>query len=259
MEEFVMRYLLLICILIFSYSISAQINESDSLNFKANLSLTGFFQAGNVDTFIFRANSDLKFTPFKNWVYKTKNSYLYQEFGKSKADEDILSLNFLYLNPKKKFYPLALGFFSSNFRRRIDMRFLVGGGVTYQVLEHKKHWLKAALTSEYENTFFNETNFSRSKYDGLKTIETIRATLWVNGKYKLFKDKVIISHESYIQPSLEDSDNYRWQADLSLELPLWKYLNFKINYIYTFESVVIENQSQEDQFLTFGFTLKSYE
>ena len=74
----------------------------------------------------------------------------------------------------------------------------------------------------------------------------------------MFKNKVIFTHESYFQPSLEKSNNYRWQADLALELPVWKFLNFKINYLHTFESIVIENQKGEDKFLTFGFTLKSY-
>ncbi|MGA1226276.1 MAG: DUF481 domain-containing protein [Tamlana sp.] len=89
-------------------------------------------------------------------------------------------------------------------------------------------------------------------------MNTFRGTIWVNGKYQLFDKKFIINHESYFQPFLEQSENYRWQADIGLELQLWKFLNFKINYLHTFESIVIENQKQEDKILTFGFTLKSY-
>lgn len=248
----------LICVLFIPMGLFAQINESDTLNFKANLSLTGFYQGGNVETFIFRAKSDLKFRPFKKWVYKTLNSYVYQEFGKEKADEDKLSLNFLYFNPERKFYPLVLGFVSQSFRRKIDLRYLLGGGVTFQVLNKKDNWLKVAITSEYENTNFNSTDFIISKFDGKKTIETMRGTLWINGKYKLFKKKLIISHESFYQPSLEDSDNYRWQADIGVEFPLLKYLNFKINYMHSFESIVIADQKREDNILTFGFTIKTY-
>ncbi|RRO13357.1 DUF481 domain-containing protein [Flavobacteriaceae bacterium 14752] len=237
----------------------AQINESDTLNFKANLSLTGFYQGGNVETFIFRAKSDLSFKPFKKWVYKTTNSYVFQEFGKEKADEDILSLNFLYFNPKRKFYPLILGFISTNFRREIDLRYLVGGGVTYKILDKKDDWLKVALSTEYEKTQFGKSDFILSEYDGKDVIETQRATIWLSGKYKLLKDKLILSHESYYQPSLEDSDNYRWQADLGVEFPLWKYLNFKINYMHTFESIVIADQKRRDNILTFGFKIKSYQ
>ncbi|WP_246062573.1 hypothetical protein [Mesohalobacter halotolerans] len=92
------------------FGLCAQISESDTLDFKGNLSLTGFYQGGNVETLIFRAKSDLTYKPFKKWVYKNTSSYIYQEFGKEKADEDILSLNFLYFNPERKFYPLVLVF-----------------------------------------------------------------------------------------------------------------------------------------------------
>jgi hypothetical protein len=245
-------------ILIFPIFLSAQINESDTLKLKASLSLTGFYQGGNVETFIFRARTDVSFIPWKNWVFKNQNSYVYQAFGKDKADEDILSLNFLYLNPDRKIYPFVLGFVSTNFRREIDLRYLVGAGVTFQVHNKKEDWLKISISSEYENTDFSTTNFNFSEYNGSQSINTMRSTIWLNGKYSLFKNKMILNHESYFQPSLEEGNNYRWQADIGLEFPVWKYVNFKVNYRHTFESIVVVNQQQQDRFLTAGFTLKSY-
>jgi hypothetical protein len=244
--------------LLFPVLLSAQINESDTLDLKARLALTGIWQGGNVETVIFRAKSDLSWRPLKRWVFKTQNSYVYQEFGNVKADEDILSLNFLYFNPQKRIYPLILGFGSTNFRRKIDLRYLLGAGVTFQLLQKKHSWLKLALSSEYEKTNFGETNFNRAQYNGTASISTFRATLWMHGRYAVFAKKLVISHEFYVQPSLERVDNFRWQADLGLELPLWTFLNFKVNYLHTFESIVIANQKQEDHILTFGFTLTSY-
>lgn len=252
-----MKKVLFYC-LFFPTLLLAQINESDTLNVKASLSITGFYQGGNVETLIFRAKTDFSFKPWKKWVFKNQNSYVYQEFGKEKADEDILSLNFLYLNPERKIYPFALAFVSTNFRREIHLRYLFGAGATFQILNKKKDWLKFSLSSEYEHTDFYKANFNHTDYNGDRIINTLRATIWANGKYHLFKDKIIISHESYFQPSLEASNNYRWQADIGFELPVWKFLNFKINYRHTFESIVIENQKKEDRFLTLGFTLKSY-
>ncbi len=246
------------CCLFLPILLSAQMNESDTLNLKARLALTGFYQGGNVETLIFRVKSDFSFKPLKQWVFKTQNSYVYQAFGREKADEDFLSLNFLYFNPTRRIYPLLLSFASTNFRREIDLRYLFGAGITYQVLKEKDNWLKLSISSEYEHTDFGKRNFSVAAYDGNNVINTFRATVWVNGKYHLFKKKVIVNHEFYAQPSLEESNNFRWQADLGLELPLWKFLNFKINYLHTFESIVIETQKQEDNILTFGFTLKSY-
>ncbi|TCK69213.1 uncharacterized protein DUF481 [Winogradskyella wandonensis] len=240
---------------IFGFS---QINESDTLKLKASLSFTGLWQSGNVETLILRGRTDFSIRPWKKWVYKSTNSYVYQAFDKTKADSDFLSLNFLYFNPEKRFYPQVLGFISTNFRREIAQRYLVGAGGTYQIIQGDKNWLKASLTLEYEETDFRRALFNKMEFNGDKSINTLRGTIWVSGKYELFKKKVVLKHESYFQPSLENEDNYRWSADLSAEFPIWKFLSFKINYLRTFESIVIENQEEEDQFLTFGFTLKNF-
>ena len=248
----------LILFLIFPIFISAQINESDSLKIKASLSLTGFWQGGNVETLILRGRSDFSIKPWNKWVYKNTNSYVYQAFDKVKADSDFLSLNFLYFNPEKKFYPQLLGFLSTNFRREIDRRYLVGAGATYQILRDKKHWLKASLTFEYEETKYGNSTFNLAEFNGDPIINTFRSTIWLNGYYELFKKKVVLKHEIYYQPSLEQSNNYRWEAELTAEFPLWKFLSFNINYRHTYESVVIQSQEEEDTFLTFGFTVKSF-
>ncbi|MEM9835769.1 MAG: DUF481 domain-containing protein [Bacteroidota bacterium] len=249
MKKFLFSFLLLLPI-----GIAAQINQSDTLNFKANLAVTGFWQGGNVETIIFRIKSDLSWRPSRTSVFKTSNSYVYQEFGRVKADSDILSLNFLYFNPERKIYPLLLGFVSTSFRREIDLRYLLGAGLSFQLIKHKKNWLNCSVTGEYEKTNFASTNFNREAYNGSEVINTIRGTLWINGKYYLFKDKMIFSHESYFQPSLVENDNFRWQLDLGLEFPIWKFLNFKISHRSTYESIVVTNQQQSDQILSFGFS-----
>ncbi|MDX1902905.1 MAG: DUF481 domain-containing protein [Thermonemataceae bacterium] len=241
---------------LFPFSLFAQINESDTLKLKSNLSLTGFWQEGNVETLIFRGKMDLSFKPSKSLVFKTQNAYLYQEFFKRKADEDIFSRNFIYFKPENKVYPFLLGFVSTNFRRKIDLRYFVGAGATWQIIRQKNHLLKFALSGEYEETNFALTNFNENEYDGKKSISTWRTTAWILGKHHLFDNKMIFSYESYLQPSVEQNNNLRWQVEASLDFPIWKFLNFRINYLYTFEKIVIEKQKQEDKILTFGINLK---
>ncbi len=244
--------------LFFPLFLFTQNQSKDSIKIKADLSVTGFWQGGNVETLIFRTVSNVSFKPLENFVFKTQNSYVYQAFGGDKADEDVLSLNFLYIHPEKRFHPLILGFFSTNFRREIDYRYIVGGGFSYQVFKKNKSSLKMSLTTEYENTDFRTTDFNENEYDGLTEIDTWRSTLWMNGKYTFLKGKMILTHEMYFQPSLEKSNNFRWRADFGLEFPVWKFLNFKINYLRTYESIVVAGQQQEDEFLSFGFKVKSY-
>lgn len=253
---------LLIGILFLPVVMCAQMNESDPLSFKADLSITGFWQGGNVETLILRTKSGISFKPLKKWIFKTQNSYVFQEFGKKKADADFLSLNFLYVNPERILYPLILGFVSTNFRREIELRSLFGVGITYQLInqakDQHKNWLKLSLSGEYEQTRFKRPDFNLIEYNNNRNMNTFRSTLWVNGNYHLFKKKLIFKHEMYFQPSLEDRNNYRWWVDVAIEFPLWKYLNFKVNYLRSYENIVISNQRQKDEFLTFGLKLKSY-
>ena len=166
-------------IVLLPFYLSAQNNESDTLKWKASLDLTGIYQEGNVETAIFRAKAKVEYRPWKKWLFKTQNSYVYQEFGKQKADEDILSLNFLYFNPERRVYPQLLGFASTNFRRRIDLRYLLGAGVTFKILDQEKYALKVSLSSEYEQTDFRTDIFNREAYNGNSSIHTFRSTIWI--------------------------------------------------------------------------------
>ncbi len=246
------------CFLFLPLFLFSQSQELDSLKLKAKLSVTGFFQGGNVQTLIFRTLSDVSYRPWRKWIYNTKNSYVYQAFGRKKADQDFLSLNFLYFNPEKKLYPQLIGIMSTNFRRRIRLRYLMGAGITYQVLNEKENWLKVSLSSEYEQTDFLQDNFNINEYDGNPIISTFRGTLWLSGKHSFVEKKLILTHESYVQPSLQRPNNNRWRVDLGLELPISKYLSFKINYVHTHESIVIASQRRDDRLLTFGLTVKSF-
>ena len=82
-------------------------------------------------------------------------------------------------------YPLLLGFVSTNYRRQIDLRYLLGGGITYQVLNKDKNWLKCSISSEYEKTAYKKVKYNISEYNEESTINTFRITLWLNGQYHL--------------------------------------------------------------------------
>lgn len=248
--------ILFVLISLFPLSLLAQINKSDTLKFKGNISLTGAWQEGNAEVLILRGKAEFSYRPIDALAFKTQNAYLYQEFFKRKADEDVFSRNFIYFKPENKIYPFLLGFVSSNFRREVDLRYFVGFGATWRIIQKSKHWLKLAFSTEYEESDFATDTFNKSEYNGSQFITTWRATAWLSGEHHLLNNKVIFNHETYFQPSLEQSDNYRWQVDLGLEFPIWKFLNFKTNYLQTFENVVVEGEKQEDRRITFGLKIK---
>ncbi len=256
--ELMMRKLLLLFALL-PFCLFAQKTDSDTLKLKADASLNGFWQTGNVTTFIFRTRANLSYRPWDKWILTSRNSYLYQEFGRVKADVDIESLNFLSFDPDRRFFPLVIGIVTSNFRREIDLRYKIGAGVTYKLFDSEDVKLRFSLSSEYENTHFDKDQFNFDEYNGSTYINTVRSTLWVSGEYHVFDKKLILKHIAFFQPSLGDSNNFRWEADLTAELPISKKFAFNANYLHTYERIVVEDQKQADRFLTFGFTYKSYE
>jgi hypothetical protein len=248
-----MRKILLFSLLIIlGLKAGAQINESDTLLIQSRFSLTGNWQSGNVEMLVFRGRADISFAPNSHFAFKTQNAYLYQEFFKRKADEDIFSRNFVYFNQTKKLYPFAYTFLTSNFRRKIDFRYFAGLGLGIHLWRKKNHLLKTALSGVYEQSNFTVVNFNKSEYNGQNQINTWRATAWVFGRHFLLNRKLFLHYEAYIQPSLEKNDNFRWQTEIGLDIPIWKGLNFTTNYIYTYESVVAERAKTDDSILTFG-------
>jgi len=230
----------------------AQINESDTLFLQYNTALTGNLQTGNIEAAAMRLKADFSLAPSPTWAVKTHNSYRYQEFFERKADSDFYSRNFLYLWQQRRVYPFAMAFVSTNFRRKIDFRYFTGIGATWQLVRLPGHTMKTALSGVYESTRFAASAYNYPEYDGSEKIETWRATFWLFGKHALLNKHLRLYYEAYVQPSLERSNNFRWQTEIGLEWPFWKGLSFTANYIFTHENIVASNVKQDDGLLTFG-------
>ena len=97
----------------------AQLNESDTSKFQLRASVTGNYQQGNVEVLNLKSKIDCSFSLHENWVIKTQNNSLYQAFYPVQADNDIFSRNYIYYKPQHKFYPFAIAYISTNYRRKI--------------------------------------------------------------------------------------------------------------------------------------------
>lgn len=229
-----------------------QLNESDTLLLQLNTALSGSLQSGNLEAAALRLKADVSLAPSPRWAFKTQNSYRYQAFFGRKADNDFFSRNFIYLGQRKRVYPFVMAFVSSNFRRRIDFRQFAGIGASYQLLQSTRHTVKMALSGVYETTRFAASTYNYAEYNGTKRIDTWRATGWLFGKHALVDKHLRLYYEAFVQPSLERSNNFRWQVEVGLEWPLRKGFGFTTNYIFTHENIVAGNVKQNDGLLTFG-------
>lgn len=241
-----------VALICFCQAAFAQINESDTLFLQYASALTGSVQTGNIEAVALRAKADASLAPSSVWAFKTQNSFRYQEFFSKKADNDLYSRNFFYLWQRRRIYPFAMAFVSTNFRRKVDFRYFAGAGATWQLLRRPGHTMKTSLSGVYESTRFSANTYNYPEYDGSDEINTWRATAWLFGKHSFIGGRMRLYYEAFVQPSLESDNNFRWQTEIGLEWPVWKGLSFAANYVFTHENVVVSNVKTDDRLLTFG-------
>jgi len=232
----------------------AQINESDTLSFQLKTSFTGNYQTGNLTVLTVRSRLDAAVKFSENVVFKTQNSSLYQEFFNNKADNDIFSRNYLYYKPQNKIYPYAIAYVSSNYRRKVDLRYFAGLGLTYQPIKSKNNVLKISANALYEQSDFSVRIFNDAFYNGTPQIKVWRATAFVSGFSWLFERRLRLYYDAFWQPALDKISNYRAQVDIGIDFPIWKGLAFNALYTYSHENVVPINTKTTDNILTFGLS-----
>ncbi|WP_111669769.1 DUF481 domain-containing protein [Algoriphagus litoralis] len=246
--------LLLLLFHFFTLSSFAQLNESDTSRFQLRAGFTAVNQKGNVDLFVIRGRLEIVSNSQNAFVFKSQANSLYQEFGGSKADNDLNSRNYLYYRPFRKFYPFSMLYVQTNFRREIDFRWFTGLGYTWQLIQKPRTTLKLSGSMVYETTRFQQNQYSEAKYNGSNTISLPRATLYLTGWHKLLDSKLRLFYSGYWQLGLDITPNNRFQMDLGLDLPIWKGLNASVQYSYSREQVVAISVLQEDRILTFGLS-----
>lgn len=241
-------------VLLLAGAAQAQLNESDTLKFQLRSTLSGNYQKGNVEMLTLRSRLDAVWALSGNFVFKTQNSTLYQSFFGRKADNDLFSRNYLYYRPQGRVYPYAIAYLSTNFRRKVDIRYFAGAGATVQVLRSKHSQLKLSANAVYEQSDFAANTFNDSHYNGSSNIRLWRASAFVMGSSWLFHRRLRFFYDAFWQPALSRRSNYRTQLDLGLEAPLWKGLSLNALYTRTHENVVPLSTQTTDSILTFGLS-----
>lgn len=232
----------------------SQLNESDSAAFHFRLQTGANRQTGNVDMLALRGKADMLLRFGEHLFYKTQNNYQYQEFFKRKADEDINSRHYVYYRPRQRVYPFAMCYINTNFRRKVDYRYFVGAGATWQLVRLTKHALKLSASVVYEQALFRGNMYNESAYNGSNHISIVRPTVYLFGKHRIGQTGVQLWYDAYWQIGADAVKNYRSQADIGLDISLGK--NFGLNLLYTYmhEQVVIKGIKTYDGLLTAGLS-----
>ncbi len=237
-------------------SCPAQLNESDSIRWQVKLNATGSVLDGNVARTLLLHRLEVAHAN-KNWGLSTRNDYQYGTTRYMLTESDVISTNFFYFKPLNKVYPYLMGLLETNLRRKIDFRYQVGPGVTWNVLNDKSSLVKLSVTATYENTRFAGSIFDDNKYNGSNTIETWRATGRIFGRHVL-KSKLKFTYEFWWQQSLDEQINYRYHTEEALEFPIVKHVAFRTGVRYSYENIELVGLKPFDLFWTYGLTITNF-
>ncbi|MEQ9298455.1 MAG: DUF481 domain-containing protein [Cyclobacteriaceae bacterium] len=247
-----MRSLFIIFLYASSFVSFGQINESDTSTFQLQTRLSGSIQSGNVELVRILGSLDVSSRLNDHFVFKSQNNYLLQKFSGFKADEDVFSRNFFYYKPERKIYPYAIGFISTNFRREIEQRAFLGGGLTYQLIRRPGHNLKLSGNGNFERTRFEEADYNKEQFNGNQQIDQWMYSLYITGFHSIIKNELSLVYEGYWQQGFEESDISRYHFLIGVNLVIWKGLAMQSRINYTYENLIVESNRQKDLLWTWG-------
>jgi hypothetical protein len=143
---------------------------------------------------------------------------------------------------ERKTYLFGMAILENSNLRKIELREMAGLGIGFRILTSPKNQLSITNAVLYESTDFKE----------IEEVTTLRNSVRVKGKHSFNKDKIRLSHLTFVQPSLNKRSNMRWNTLVSLELPINQYVTLRSSFENSFESVVSAGRKKNDSRLTFG-------
>jgi Protein of unknown function, DUF481 len=251
-----MKIILLIFLTMITTQSLAQLNESDSIRWQIKFNSTTSVLDGNVARTLLLNRVELAHANH-NWGISTRNDYQYGLTRYVLTENDVISYNFFYLKPWSKIYPYIMGLLETNLRRKIDFRYQIGPGVSWNVVDKNRSLVKLSLTGTYENTRYGGTLFDEEVFNGSNVIETWRVTGRIFGKHSL-KSKVRISYEFWWQQSLNEQVNYRYHTEEAIEFPVTKHIAFRTAVRYSYENIELVGLKPYDLFWTYGLTITNF-
>ncbi|MCB0490144.1 MAG: DUF481 domain-containing protein [Cyclobacteriaceae bacterium] len=230
----------------------AQLNESDSISWQVKAAFTGSILDGNIARTLLLNRIEL-INANPTWGLSTRNDYQYGRTFKKLSESDLISYNFIYYHPQARIYPYVMGLVETNLRRKIDFRYQVGPGLSWNIVQNQSHVVKLSATATFESTRFNGSTFEEVIYDGSNVIETWRATGRIFARHQL-ASKVRVSYEFWLQQSIQEKVNFRYHAEASLEIPFSQKLAFRSSVRYSYENIQLIGLKPFDLLWTYGLS-----
>ncbi|GAB2780739.1 hypothetical protein GCM10027275_25380 [Rhabdobacter roseus] len=204
----------------------------------------GNFTRGNVNRSLMVLRAEILATgPVISMA--TNPRFTYGKQNNVLAERDTYLDLFIDVFKKRKTYVFGLGTVETSNLRGIALRQLAGAGVGYRLLQTDKNIITLTNAIIHESTDFRERS----------SVVIQRNSFRVKGKHLFLQDKIRINHITFLQPSITDFSNLRWNTLLSLELPLNRWVTLRTSFENSYESIVEVGRQRNDTRITFGLSV----
>lgn len=204
----------------------------------------GNFASGNVNRSLAVIRAEIAYNgPIVSLT--THPRFTYGRQNGVQAERDTYVDLFLDIYKQKRVYGFALATLETSNLRGINLRRLAGIGIGLRLAQNKDHSLSITNAIIFEATDFRER----------ATVSTLRNSMRLKGKHSFLQNRIRFNHLTFLQPSLNDFSNLRWNTILSLELPINKWFALRAGFENTYESLVEESRKKNDSRITFGFSV----
>ena len=161
------------------------------------------------------------------------------------AERDTYVDLFIDIYKNRRVYGFGLATLETSNLRGINLRQLAGAGAGFRLWRTKEQSLSLTNAIIYESTDFRER----------PTVSTLRNSTRLKGLHTFLQNRIRLTHITFLQPSLSDISNVRWNTIITLELPLNKWISLRSAFENSYESVVESTRKRNDSRLTFGISV----
>lgn len=247
------RLPMITCFVMLPFITCAQIKD-DSLRLVYKAGITGSVQSGNLNQVRVAGTLQGRYhSANRRFGINESYSYNYSKIEKRTLQNDVLNHTLFYYKTNPRFFPIGILWVQKS--QLLDYKLAAPGiGMLSPLVDNRKHYLSIAALVTYEWKRSGVAIYNDAAYNGNADLNTPRAMLRINGLHTITDAKLHLNYEAYVMPSLRWKDNYRFYGSASAEVPLWRRLNIKVAYTYSYENVVVAKRTTTDQALTFGIS-----
>jgi len=228
----------------------------DTAFIRGSVGVTGLIQTGDENRTVATL---LSLVTMGNHIYEVEplTSIAYSSKPGAQVEGEYLENILVRYGQEHSFYP-ALGLsFESSFLRKINYRLSTGLTLVYNLLRSKGQSIKLGAGYNHELTQYKPRAFippvDKDHVHYIRQSDQVYIRL--KGKNDLFRGKLILSYDFFIQPDIKDFTDYRWTLLGSLDFPLTGKISLRASAVGSYESFVAANVHPYNFRLTYGINV----